>query len=528
MSDKRQKWVRETTKPEVITGAFSLYFDVIDRFWAGGADEERAAPLNRICTMARKMGVAAVIIEDVLDREDVVREIEAINRKLFTAGTVAALSVSFLRSPPSSGQAVGHPDHMIGQVVIITYPSRSGPTSYVFEAIMRVPARWEEGREIALINRCVPKAQTFERAVGGCCYTITGAYYCQENGFNRDNVQAAVRIAIRSIEGTSSHDDDKLSTSRQSRGIADIIVKTLRKRGYGYNLYEIDEKTSADDIWIALCSFIESGNPPLLVVSERGQDDRIIPVLGYTLNTDEWHPSGSMMESKKTTNWLSSSQWIDHVVVHDTCLGPYFCMSRAWLAEAIGRGRKIGMRPRLVIAPIWTPKVKVSPVFAEQLAGQYLNVWVARVEQVSAGTGRWWQYLRDNGKYAVLRTTFISSQDYQIHLQNLDDKIQSSVEPVPTWISPGEGAQGSFESFMESLPANFWICEISLPQLYVGNRRKLGEVLIDSTKRDLKSGFLGLRLPSRAVWRGGNGYLLAPTGMDGHGELLEAHALTVS
>jgi hypothetical protein len=529
MVDKRKKrWTRKTTPTNVLTGAFSLYFDVVARYWALGPNEERAAPLNRICTQARRMGVTAIHVEDALGRAEIRHEIEALRKRLSTGGTVTAASISFLRALPAPDQKEGNPDHMIGQVVVVTYPARSGPKSYVFEAVMRVPARWDGDHEIALVNRCVPKAQTFERSASGCRYTITGAYYCQENGVTRGNVQAAVRIAIRSIEGTSSIDDDKLSKAARPKGIADVIVKTLKKRGYGYNLYEIDEKTNADDIWTAVCSFVESGNPPLLVVSGKGQEDRIIPVLGYTLNTDEWHPGGTMFDSKRKSAWFSSSQWIDHVVVHDTRLGPYFCMSRAWLAEAIGRNGKKGMKPRLVIAPIWTPQVKVSPVFAEQLAGQYLDIWVKRVAQVNAGTGRWWNYLQENGSYVVLRTTFISSQDYQVHLQNLDDKIQSGT-PCPTWISPGDGLRGSFNSFMRSLPANFWICEISLPQLYVGNRTKLGEVLIDSTKRDLAKGFLGMRLPSRAVWREGTAsFRLAPTGMDAHGELLEANALTVS
>ncbi|QHO77781.1 hypothetical protein ACH79_39445 [Bradyrhizobium sp. CCBAU 051011] len=509
-----KRWVKRTTPTARIEGEFSFYFDVVHRYWAGGASEQRAAPLNRICTLARKMGVAAVLIEDALERDEVRREIDALRKKLSTGGVVTAASISFLRALPSAGQMEGPPDHMVGQVVVLTYPSASGPKSYVFDAIMRVPARWQDGHEIPLVNRCVPKAQTFYRRAGGCRYAVARAYYCQENDVSRGNVQAALRIAIRSIEGISSVDDDKLSKAAHPKGIVDVIVKTLKNRGYGYNLYEIDGVTSADEVWTAICSFIESGNPPLLVVSGKRNQSRIIPVLGYTLNTDEWHPDGSMSHPKRQSGWFSSSQWIDHVVIHDTVLGPYFCMSRAWLAEQLSRAANAGMKPRLVIAPIWTPQVKVSPVYAEQLAGQYLDIWVRRVAEVNAGTGRWWDYLCQNGSNVVLRTTFISSQDYQVHLQKLDDKIQSRGESVATWISPGGGEPLSFRSFMNSLPANFWICEISMPQLYGGNRKKLGEILIDSRKRDLSGGILAIRLPSRAVWRNGAGYLLAPTGMD--------------
>ncbi|GLR94007.1 hypothetical protein ACVMFA_007310 [Bradyrhizobium liaoningense] len=521
-----KRWTKKPTPTAKVEGDFSFYFDIVNQYWAGGANEQRAAPLNRICTLARKMGVAAVLVEDALDRKEVQREIEVLRKSSSTGGTVTAAAISFLRALPSPEQE-GPPDevNMIGQVVVLTYPAPNGPKSYVFDAIMRVPARWEDGHEVSLVNRCVPKAQTFQRTAGGCRYQVAGAYYCQENGVSRGNVQAALRIAIRSIEGSSSVADDKLSKAARPKGIVDVIVKTLKNRGYGYNLYEIDK--NVDDVWTAICSFIESGNPPLLVVSGRGNQDRIIPILGYTINTDEWHPGGSMPQSKDQAGFFSSSQWIDHVIVHDTELGPYFCMSRAWLAQELGRASKSRMKPRLVIAPIWTKQVNVSPVYAEQLAGQYLGFWVRRITQANAGTGRWWDYLSQNGSHVVLRTTFISSQDYQSHLQKLDDKIQLPA-PAPTWITPGEGKPNSFDSFMRSLPDNFWICEISLPQLYGGNRKKLGEVLIDPRNKNLAEAILAIRLPSRAVWRSDQGYLLAPTGMDAHGELLEASALTVS
>ncbi|MCK1351523.1 hypothetical protein IVB56_10480 [Bradyrhizobium sp. CW7] len=522
-----KRWTKKRSPAGKVEGNFSFYFDVVNQYWAGGASEQRAAPLNRICTLARKMGVSAVLIEDALDRKEVQREIELLRKNSSTGGTVTAVAISFLRALPSAEQAERPPDdvNMIGQVVVLTYPAPNGPKSYVFDAIMRVPARWEQGQEVSLVNRCVPKAQTFQRTAGGRRYNVAGAYYCQENGVSRGNVQAALRIAIRSIEGSSSVADDKLSKAVRNKSIVDVIAKTLKNRGYGSNFYVIDK--NVDDVWTAICSFIESGNPPLLVVSGRGNQDRIIPILGYTINTDEWHPGGSMPQSKDQASFFSSSQWIDHVIIHDTELGPYFCMSRAWLAQELGRGPKSRIKPRLVIAPIWTKQVNVSPVYAEQLAGASLGFWVRRIAQVNAGTGRWWDYLSQNGSHAVLRTTLISSQDYQSHLQKLDDKIQSS-EPVPTWITPGEGRAESFDSFMRSLPDNFWICEISLPQLYGGNRKKLGEILLDPRNQSLAEAILAIRLPSRAVWRVDRGYRLAPTGMQAHGELLEASALTVS
>ncbi|WP_283843288.1 hypothetical protein [Bradyrhizobium hereditatis] len=40
--------MKRTTPTARIEGEFSFYFDVVHRYWAGGASEQRAAPLNRI------------------------------------------------------------------------------------------------------------------------------------------------------------------------------------------------------------------------------------------------------------------------------------------------------------------------------------------------------------------------------------------------------------------------------------------------------------------------------------------------
>lgn len=530
LKNRQLGWKTEKTPDSVITGTFSLYFDVVGKYWEGGPDEIKAAPLNRICTLARKMGLETVIVEDALARKEIAREIDALWRQSRRRGIVKAASISFLRAPPPVGGTEAEARQIIGQVTIITYPTAKGQKSFVFEAILRVPARWENGEEIAFVNRCVPKAQTFDLTVRGITHSVVAAYYCQENGATRNIAQSAVRIAVRSIEGTPFDAEEKFTKiDLQSRNTADVIVTALRKRGIGSHLYAIDDETSADEIWTAICSFIESGNPALLVMSRKGETDRVIPILGYTLNTDEWHPGATVLEGRRKSIWHSSSQWIDHLVVHDSLLGPYFCLSRAWLSESMSKGRKKRMRPALVIAPIWTKQVSVSPVFAEQLAGQYLDVWMRRVAEASPGTGRWWEYLVRNGNFVVLRTTFISKRDYIVHLQRLDESVQKQAPGEATWISTNGRPADSFDRFIASLPEYFWMSEISLPQLYIGNRTKLGEVLIDCNQRNLQ-GFLGIRLPSRAVWRDGRGnFSLAATGLESHGALLDAVAgLTVS
>jgi hypothetical protein len=63
-------WTRTRTQTlhRSCGGHFSFYRDLIGRYWAGGADEKRAAPIHRLCTLARKMHVRSLIADSNASR----------------------------------------------------------------------------------------------------------------------------------------------------------------------------------------------------------------------------------------------------------------------------------------------------------------------------------------------------------------------------------------------------------------------------------------------------------------------------
>jgi hypothetical protein len=495
-----------------------MYFHVVARFWAGGPDEVKAAPLNRICTLARKMGVKEVIAEDTLHRPDVGAEIEKLQAAMDTEGRVSAVSITFLGIRKRNTTDLG--PVIIGQVIVITYPSQTGQRSYVFEAILRVPSRADDSA-VPLLNNYVMDRVSFPVELGGSKFQIPGAYYCQPNGVTTTEIDAAIKSTVMSIDGRDPKQWSRRRLPSTSVTTSEKLVEALKWADCAATIYSTERASESildHEMWTVISSYIESANPVLLVLSQRDMPDRVLPVIGYTLNTDEWHPGGSTIMRQPDTHWFSSSQWVDHLVVQDPALGPYFCLSRAWLAASVASKDENALKPSFMIATVPGDGITVSPVVAEEVAGRHLKAWLRYLADEGVGRGRWWKYLVKSEDFIVLRTTLISRNDYRHHLEDLDKMARKK-----SLASSTHEQNTVIDDFIDSLPEDVWMCEISLPQLYVGNRTKLGEVLIATSVRDPDRSFLGSRLPSQIFWRDEQGdFFVAPSGIDFHAPLLAA------
>jgi hypothetical protein len=85
----------------------------------------------------------------------------------------------------------------------------------------------------------------------------------------------------------------------------------------------------------------------------------------------------------------------------------------------------------------------------------------------------------------VLRAVSLDGNEYLHHLREIRD-----------WDGDGE-AGDLFTSIAESLPSKIWMIEVSTPQLFPANERKLGEILLDADNDSAKRFdlFLFARMP---------------------------------
>jgi hypothetical protein len=108
----------------------------------------------------------------------------------------------------------------------------------------------------------------------------------------------------------------------------------------------------------------------------------------------------------------------------------------------------------------------------------------------------------------------MSRKDYTDHLSQARD-----------WQYRNESKQ-LCQSIEDNVPEHLWVVEVSLPELFPANQRKLGEIVLDATKEpspkvDYRS-YLFARFPSRFVLvrkirsNGTPEFISVPSGLKSH------------
>lgn len=431
------------------------------------------------------MGARSVIIEDALGRADVEDEIAHLEEWAVPAdGAVTAATITFLTSGfrPKRDYSAVRTEAVIGQVTIVTYPTTEGRVSYAFEAIIRLPCKGASNEQ--LLNNHVPISDRMPLSFGGVTHRVPAAYFCQQNGITSICAHSAVRtlvrtltdktICVRSLNDLWGYDPDVRSVTTIQ---VENALKAFGLRPIGYNLGS-DPMAEGDRGWGLFALLADSASPSLLVISGGAAADHVMPVIGHTFNSDEWHPLGTTLHVDGKESISSSSLWTDHLVMHDDVLGPYFCLSRS----ALFSGGSAELSPQRAIA-ILPEGVEVSPLQAEDFARQILPSILRSLAKTNLGRGPWWRHLLDSRERRVFRTTLIDKKTYLATLPS----------------SPGKTALAAV------LPERIWMAEISLPNLFLANRAKLGELLISTDTLPTEEGaeletLLGFRLPSVLGW----------------------------
>ena len=520
-------WSRKSTLYEHrgCGGQFSFYRDLIGRHWAGGPDEKTAAPIHRLCTLARKMHVRSVVVEDAHDRPEIQAEIAHLEARSGVAeGDVIALAVSFVTTgKPRAGRTgiVANAEQLIGQATLVTFPTDDGPRTFIVEAVFRLP---RSGRRpsFPLLNNYVPVARDFDVRVGGAELRITGSVFHQQNGVTSVCVHGVVRSLLRNIAqvATTTEELNLLWGYEGGRHRVDTAMVCdafahfgLRAINYELKGRLVTALPDEDVAWRMLACLAESSTAAMLEFDTVGQASHVVAVVGFTLNTDEWLPHAAPVHLSNRPNEESSSAWIDHLVVHDDLLGPYYCISRADMFER-ETAQKATLKPRTAIA-LLPSGVEVSPVVAEETARAAFPKLVKDLSDFEGrlwSGGAWWARLVQPSARRVWRTTLVSRDAYLAALRI--GRVTASTRVA------NDRILGECE---KRLPETFWLIEVTLPQLYVGNRARLGEVLIraDSTPDDAVEAVAGFRFPGIIGWAEGQkgDFVAAPFALRRHSPL---------
>jgi len=178
--------------------------------------------------------------------------------------------------------------------------------------------------------------------------------------------------------------------------------------------------------------------------------------------------------------------------------------------------------------------IKADPIEAEAIAADYLLAILSEVPETFPGWQERWQNrlaFRDKGTLLVrrpegmiLRTSLVTGSEYCRHMAAV--RGWDASKRIPGWVG---------KALRSVANDPFWIVEVSIPELFSANRRKVGEILIradiePSPRRDAGS-FLLARLPgcfallassdsAAKPTAGSHAFSYYPVATDDHVELL--------
>ena len=347
---------------------------------------------------------------------------------------------------------------------------------YVFESVFR---KYDHP------HNCVARAATYCIRVGDGVFEISGVLYCQQNGLNK----ACAHVALRALLSRLSPDGD-VAYSRINEiarsvsggeteynprdGLTTVQIEAvLDAFGVAYcdMDYEAAEAKGIDEIRKIhpyqndLYAGVESGMGALLGFKlgdpANPVSKHIIPFYGHTFNKDTWVTDAENFYFKIGINagYIPSVNWTSSFIGHDDNFGSNFCVPRLYV------------KPEQVdyVAALYPRGVCLTGSALDSLALPILselyrhiptgNKWLARLKTAFAG----------KVPQIVFRTVCVEVSKYF-------DALEKDVD----WEGKTEDPS-LVQAFKKvEFPKLLQVVEVSVPQLFAANERKIGDIVFDA------------------------------------------------
>jgi hypothetical protein len=502
-------------------------------------------PLRRIMSQVRQHAGVTMVKETV--RFENARDLREENEDIAVRyGSIPQSNVTrfgFFKTNLASSRDLQYvtPDDFIGYAIIKKdFVNSHVSKTRVYESIIK-PSR----RENNFIRGC----PSWSCNLGGIDFPINGYPYAQQNCMTNVCAHVALRTlaACYHPEGDMTYREMNMLTGWPQESVVQMDHRNRRagegsilKCGQDGGLY-VDEMLNilkgagAGLFWQTyteesaaltpppfekyVYGSVESGYPAIIGFQAGPNALHAIPVFGHTFNEDTWVPNAELSYFRvgENTSYVPSESWLSAYVGHDDNWGSNFCVPRNYLRT---KEYKNGVESGNVVYVIATVprEVRVSPLRAEVMGVDYLPILLDQIPH-SVG-GNWLDTFQEYQirNMLVFRTILVSGASYRDHLRRISDWRSNKMSE--------EQLTG-----LEHLRADekFWMVELSVPELFPANRRKIAEVLIRaevpaSSKRDFNSLLLA-RLPGcfAIPMDGGpdSAFAFLPNSIEGHVELSE-------
>lgn len=381
-------------------------------------------------------------------------------------------------------------------IVILTLPD-SDVKIHVLEAIVRVPSviLWDRENNTpffeSITNYYVHNVRDFKTTIGSNgtkknrrTLSIKGSFFTQQNGLTSCCAHAALRMAINSspllgvkkltnktINKKLNIDLDNLNGLNQQQ-----IKKVVKSLGYRAQSADFRENTRTEYDHFIYPS-LESGFPIILAIegldARPGKGEELfhgLAIFGHTLNSDRWDPEARRGYGEyPIIDYIPASSWCCHYVIGDDNYGMYVTLPSDMVRNFIVPTKNPNLH--VIWAICIVPKVvTVMGYDAERLA-MFIAKKILKETEIKP-SNRWLDRLKKGS--LVCRTL----------LQSRDEYSKFLADQSPQGLSPKQ------KQYLNSLSEYLWVSEVTLPNIYTGNKHKLGDVVIgaEATEKELVDG----------------------------------------
>jgi hypothetical protein len=424
--------------------------------------------VRRLFSLARRDNGQTLIIEDIEADGAVTDEITELSALFQSYKCTGLKRLTFWKQQCHSIQGMRElsDEHLLGYAIIKQdcIPEYRLSRWHIFESVFR---------KFPHEHNCVPCEPIFTLCCGDRQYHLNGVMFCQQNGLNK----ACAQVALRSLLSRILLDHDipysvMNDIARQEEadfvpgeGLSSQQIRNILEY-YSIKYNDLDYIAVGSSILPyskLLYAGIENGLGGLLGFEFSGSGARgekhIIPFYGHTFNQDTWVPRASLayFHIGDNTHYISSEEWMSSFIGHDDNFGCNYCVPRRFLDTSQVK-YVVALRPT---------HTEYGAIEAEAIA---VDCLYSTINALNPSENYWIRRLivHIEAQDVVLRTVYIDRSKYVAHLKANQD-----------WNGNDENTD-ILNVFSEALPEHLWMVEVSIPELFPANYRKLGEIILDA------------------------------------------------
>jgi hypothetical protein len=476
------------------------FFDLIDSIWK--EPKGTSSPLHRFCTLMRKMNAKSFLQEKLILNQELSEEKEMVEKYFDGEVELEATRLTFFCSPPDclkwDAPKKTFEKYILGYAVIVTLKfQKKYHGSHLIEAIVRPPSivLLEKDKDPFIepvTNYYVHNVKKFLTTIGTGespkALSIEGSFFCQQNNLTSVCAHAALRMAINSSplldvpKLTNKYVNDCLGIQdyNPKGGLStEQIEAVVSKLGYKCHSANFSENTQIEYDQFIYPS-LESCFPVILGIQgyhpqERKYIAHVVSVLGHTINSDRWSSEAKCgYGNYPIQRYIPSVSWCDHFIISDDNYGMFVTLPSDMIRNFIVPTKNPNLHVSRAIS-ILPNEVVLRGYEAEQMAIVIAQILINNV--TFTPKNKWHERLKKNknGKHKdlVLRTLLQKKEQYL-------DFIHDNANNMTT----------NQQQCFDNLPNYVWVTEVSLPNIYTGNKHKLGDVVIraNASQKELIEG----------------------------------------